>query len=175
MSDENKIIKVNSIFAEKGIIKVEDEKLISWDAWCSFAHGTAEIRFNNIPEERKTEIKGIIINDIVSEKNGIKRFYEQNELKKYSTFPDADIVLESLEGYRFDNSFTPGAVAPDEKYCATHGWSNENPEMNAVFVLYQPGNKTSIPVKGMELVDYLPTIAEVLGHKKNSFRGKSVI
>ena len=84
-----------------------------------------------------------------------------------------DLVLFAKAGYAFQSPFNgEESVVEAVKYLGTHGYPNDDPELDGTFIAWGYGIKTGSHIDRMESVDVAPTLAELLGVKLPNADGR---
>jgi predicted AlkP superfamily pyrophosphatase or phosphodiesterase len=86
----------------------------------------------------------------------------------------ADLVLAADNDYAFDGASQGEAVTsvPDSASPGAHGYLNEDPDMDAVFVAWGAGIKSGAKLGRIRNIDVAPTIAHLLGLEMKNVDGR---
>ena len=177
MSDVKQTIRINAEFKKAGFIKSDDDKIVKeWTAYCHYAHGMAEARIKDQDDVALyNSVEKLLRKLEAAHGNGIKKVYNRKEIKKLGSFLSSDFALEAELGYRFENSMHGNIVGEESKYFATHGYSPEYDIMRASFFIKGKGIAEGVDCDDVDLVDYAPTVASVMGIELEHSEGKSVL
>ena len=176
MSDVKKTIRINAELRKEGFITAENETVKKWSAYCHYAHGMAEVRIKD-PDDVET-YKSIekLLRKIESEAgNGVIKVYNRDQIIRLGSFLNSDFALEAGIGYRFENHIQGNLVEEESKYFATHGYSPENDIMRASFFVKGNGVSEGLDRDDINLIDYAPTVASLMGFSLKNAEGKSLI
>ena len=177
MADVNKTLKINAELKKAGFIKSDDgETVKDWTAYSHYAHGMAEVRVKD-PSDIKTynAVEKLLRVLEAAEGNGVKQVYNREQLKELGSFMDSDFVIEAELGYRFENLMDGDLHGEEHHYYATHGYSPEYYEMRSSFFLTGKDIPAGVDKGEINLIDFAPTLASVMGMELRHAEGKSIL
>jgi predicted AlkP superfamily pyrophosphatase or phosphodiesterase len=145
-------------------------------AWVVPEGGTAMVyvtdatrRTELIPQLRRT----------LSSAEGIDRVYGSDEfstlgLPTRSMNEQApDLVLAAKPGYSFGGE-SDGSFATQVAEAGTHGYLNDDPKMQAIFIAWGAGIPKGIHLESISNLDIAPTIAALLGLEMKHAKGHAI-
>lgn len=74
-----------------------------------------------------------------------------------------DLYIELMPGYDFDTAVSPGKVITERDPLGNHGFSPLRPSMRTLMLFSGPGVQAGRRLARVELVDFAPTLAALLG------------
>jgi len=171
--DENKVIKLNVLFKNQGLIQLNKwGKVVSWKAYCKSCDGSAYIYLND-PSDQETKKKLHLLMDelLRDEQNGIETVLTGEEAKHKGADEQAFFMLEAKRGFYFKESLngefiehiTEQDVRQGIYTFASHGYSPEKDNYKTIFIAQGKGIKPNVVIPSMHLVDEGPTFARLLG------------
>ena len=170
------MIRPNAILRGQGILKVEAGKVVC-DAYVIPEGGTAMVYVTNPAERQRLVVR---LKEIFAKAEGVERVLEQNDFAALG-MPDSqqnkqmgDLVLVAKEGYAFsgDHEGLPLAKVEAGAYQGHHGYPSTDPDMNATFLAWGYGIRSSAELGRIENVDVAPTIAALLDLKMGAVEGR---
>lgn len=179
--DEEKAIKINVLFRERGLIDVSKRgKVRNWQAYCNSCDGSAYIY---VKDEKAKEIVQTLLYELLKEEsNGIERVLTSKEAADKGADDHAAFMIEASKGYYFteglEGSFIDRITAEDVKerrYTrACHGYSPEKADYTTVFMASGKGIRENVIIPTMQLIDEGPTFAHLLGLHLGETDGKVI-
>lgn len=165
MLDNQYNINPNVLLGEAGLISVHEEGSVTdWKAWSQRAGGTAEIRLKDKEDAVSRRVLEQILTKLAKNpESGIARLLDRGEAISRGGFPEADFVLVSKPGYEIRDQVTGPYITEKLHQRAQHGYSEEFPEMRAVFLIMGEGVPAAFDMGTLNLIDIAPTLAEVMG------------
>lgn len=179
--DIKRIINLNVLFADAGLIKADENgNVISWDAYC-LSNGLSALIYLKNPNDRELykKITKILNEWMLKGVYGISQIFTREEAKeKYHLDGCFSFVLES-DGF---SSIGSSCVTPLVSFCdtddyrcgkATHGhlpFKGPQP----TFLVKGPDFKEGIVVEQAKLIDEAPTYARLLGCSLKNADGKPI-
>ncbi|WP_079508922.1 alkaline phosphatase family protein [Mesobacillus jeotgali] len=171
--DESKVVKLNVLFKERGLIQVNASgKVTDWKAYCKSCDGSAYVY---VKEGEDFQTKNIVT-ELLAEllhhpSNGIEKIITGKEANAIGADGKAFRMLEAANGFYFseaiDGEFVEEVTQQDaksKKYTlACHGYSPEKEGYHTVFFAAGKGICPGISIRSMHLVDEGPTFARLLG------------
>ena len=171
--DESKVVKLNVLFKERGLIQTNSAgKVTDWRAYCKSCDGSAYIYVKDQNDDAaKNLVTDILANLLQDESNGIEAAITGAEANAKGADGTAFRMLEAARGYYFseavDGEYIEEVTEQDartKKYTfACHGYSPEKEGYHTVFFAAGKGIRPGISIKSMHLVDEGPTFARLLG------------
>lgn len=87
-----------------------------------------------------------------------------------------DLYVELAPGYDFDPRIAPGALISQSSPYGAHGANPEQSAMRTLMVLSGPGIRPGQKIAGARVIDFAPTLAELLGlPKPNDAAGRALL
>jgi predicted AlkP superfamily pyrophosphatase or phosphodiesterase len=162
----DKVIHANALIAAKG-----------WqdDVWVVPEGGSAMVYVTRA--SKKAELLGKLRAEFSSVK-GIQRVLTPDEFPAYGFPPPnermADLVLFADDRFAFDSIATGETIVevPAGSTPGAHGYSNQDPAMNAIFIAWGAGIKRGAKLGSIRNLDVAPTIARLLGLEMNNIEGR---
>ncbi|MBT2692065.1 ectonucleotide pyrophosphatase/phosphodiesterase [Bacillus sp. ISL-55] len=171
--DESKVVKLNVLFKERGLIQTNASgKVSDWKAYCKSCDGSAYIYVKNQNDDAmKNQVADILADLLQDKSNGIEAAITGAEANAKGADGTAFRMLEASRGYYFSESIDGDYIeevteqdARAKKYTfACHGYSPEKEGYHTVFFAAGKGIRPGISIKSMHLVDEGPTFARLLG------------
>ncbi|WLR57209.1 ectonucleotide pyrophosphatase/phosphodiesterase [Mesobacillus subterraneus] len=171
--DESKVVKVNVIFKERGLIQTNASgKVINWKAYCKSCDGSAYVYVKDPNDDAvKNTVSDILAELLQDKSNGIEAAITGSEANAKGADGTAFRMLEAAKGYYFseaiDGDYMEEVTEQDartKKYTfACHGYSPEKEGYHTVFFAAGKGIRPGISIKSMHLADEVPTFARLLG------------
>jgi predicted AlkP superfamily pyrophosphatase or phosphodiesterase len=172
--DENKVINLNVLFKEHGLITLDHKgKLMDWKAYVKSCDGSAYVYLKNAHDIDTFKKVNILLTQFASfPSNGIEKIYSSREAENLGADRNCSFMLEASKGFYFLED-TSGAVVKEikEEYLgvekhytkATHGYSPYKPNYTTLFMASGAGIKPNVFINSMTLADEAPTFAKLLG------------
>ncbi|CUP99573.1 ectonucleotide pyrophosphatase/phosphodiesterase [Clostridium baratii] len=172
--DTNFVIKINRLFLENGYIKVKNEKIKSYDAYCNYCDGSAYIYLNN--KNIKDEIYNLLKDFSLKNNNCIKNIYSKEEAISFGADPNSDFMLEANDGYYFINDYSPNIIEETKgKYdLGTHGYFPKYNNYKTFFTIKDKNIKNNYEISSMTLMDEGATIFHMLNDQIDNLDGKII-
>lgn len=165
MLDNRFNINPNVLLREAGLISVDEEGgVTAWKAWSQRAGGTAELRLREQEDAAsRQKLEQILTRLAKDPESGIAQLLDREEAVGRGGFPEADFVLVSKPGYEIRDQAAGPYLTEQLHQRAQHGYSEELPEMRAVFLITGAGIPAAHDMGALNLIDIAPTLAEVMG------------
>jgi predicted AlkP superfamily pyrophosphatase or phosphodiesterase len=159
-----KVIRPNWLFAENGLLTVDDKgKVTSWKAIVHSHGGTASLRLAD-PADAATRARAraLLEAKLREPGSGVAAILERAELDRLGADPEAELMLEAADGYSISRTPTGGweGAAVDRGY---HGYDPRRPAMHASLILNGPGVAAGRDLGGVPMTAIAPTLARFLG------------
>lgn len=172
--DTTFVIKINRLFLENGYIKVKNEKIKSYDAYCNYCDGSAYIYLNN--KDIKDEVYNFLKDFSLKNNNCIKNIYSKEEAISFGADPNSDFMLEANDGYYFINDYSPNIIEETKgKYdLGTHGYFPKDNNYKTFFTIKDKSIKNNYEISSMTIMDEGATIFHMLNDKIDNLDGKVI-
>lgn len=180
--DESKVIKLNVLLAEKGLIQLKPTgKVASWRAYCKSCDGSAYLYLlNQEDDEAKNILTEMLAELLAEESSGIEYAITGLEASAKGADGRAFRMLEARRGYYFNDGLSGDFVedvteedAVTKKYTrACHGYSPEKEDYQTVFFISGKGIRPGVSLPAMHLADEGPTFARLIGVDLGSTDGR---
>ncbi|MBD7912430.1 MULTISPECIES: ectonucleotide pyrophosphatase/phosphodiesterase [Clostridium] len=172
--DANKIIKLNSLFREQGLITcTKDGKFKSYKAICKSLDGSAYIYLNNPKDlDVKREVENLLEDVVKMKEKPIEFILKDDEIEKVGADINASFMLEGSRGFYFVDDILGDVleeIKEDEvgivphRYRGIHGYSPKKENYGTFFIGRGKDFKKGIVVKEGKLINHGPTLARILG------------
>lgn len=172
--DGNYIIRLNSLFRENGLLKINEKGVIkSYQAVAKSCDGSSYIYLkdkNNT--ETYNKVYKILESLINSTEGPIEFVLTSNEASSFGADPNCTFMVEANKNFYFvDEVFGKivEGVIEDEvgivshRTKATHGYHPKKPNYGTFFLAFGCGIKKGVEVNGGKLINHGPTLAKLLG------------
>lgn len=162
--DFDKIIYLNNLFENFGLIIRKKEQVTSYELYGKSAGGSAYIYSKgNCGFE---EIKNLILTSEIGE--GIEDVYDREEARQMGADSECLMMLEAKEGYLFAEGFGEKILVDGEEIdfgkINDHGYSPYTKEdYETVFIAKGNKIRKNVEIGPMRLVDEGPTFAKIFG------------
>lgn len=169
-------IRLNAAFAKSGLLKVQDGKVVSAEAY-SVPEGGSALVYVTVPDASGDVLKRV--KPIFDGIEGIDRVVEPSEYARYglplpseSNQMGAFFVL-AKPGYAF-TADVAGDVVIDAPLASlgSHGYVATDPELQAIFIASGRGVKPGVHLDRIDNLDIAPTIARLLGVELSGVQGR---
>ncbi len=180
--DEDKVIYLNGLLAQKGYITLKDNKICDWNVIAKHCDGSSYIYLESKADARLKEDVGRLLKGLAEEdQNGIESVYSASEAAEMGADPECAFMLEAQSGYYFSDAVEPDLIKTlqdgetggnGEFTAATHGYSPLKPGYTTVFAAAGRGIKPNLEIGRMSLLDEGPTMARLLGLRLNESEGR---
>lgn len=179
--DENKIIDLNVILKEEGLIRVNSKDEISeWKAILKNCDGSAYIYIKDKDIDITKKVNKIL-DKFNSRYNCIEQILTSEEASYLGADNECSFMLEAKKGYYFlDNPM--GEPIKDVKKedvgkvphvtLSTHGYSPYKKDYTTVFIAKGNGIKPGMVIDKMSLVDHAGTYSKLLGFEMEGIEGR---
>jgi predicted AlkP superfamily pyrophosphatase or phosphodiesterase len=134
-----------------------------WQAEPWMAGGMAAVILHDPSDQKVREQVRLILDKLAGDPaNGIARILTEEEIRKYSGFPNAAFVIALKPGY-VTGSALSGPLVTDTPGKGTHGYLSDFPEMRASFFVMGPEIARGKDLGVVDMRQIAPTIAGILG------------
>ena len=178
--DIKRVIHINVLLADAGLIRPRENGEPEWDAWCQ-SGGMSACVYLKDPENREIHDKTYALLRHLCEEGvyGISRVYTAEEAREEEHFAgDFSFVLETDNYTSFGDSYTrPLVTGADNgdyrKGRATHGYLPSKGPF-PVFCASGPAFRRGVVIGDGRLIDEAPTIARAMGFDMPDADGEPV-
>ena len=172
--DGNHIIRLNSLFRENGLLKVNKKGIItSYKAVAKTCDGSSYVYLKDKNDtDTYKKVKDLLENLKNNDKSPIDFILNSKEAEDEGADPNCSFMVEgSLNYYFVDEAL--GKVIEKVKETevgkvphrtkATHGYHPKKPNYNTFFMTFGKSIKKGIKIDGGKLINHGPTLAKILG------------
>lgn len=169
--DENKIVNLNILLAEKGYIQLDKNgKISSYTAIVKNCDGSAYVYTKSDKGENESLKK--ILKEFNEKYQCIEAIYSGEEASYMGADPNCYLMLEARKGYYFQDGLKGNIIKEVTSYnteegvehtLSTHGYSPFKDDYTTVFMASGMGIKSGNIIEKMNLIDEGPTMAKLLG------------
>ena len=169
-------IRLNAAFAKAGLLKTQDGKVVSSEAYAVPEGGSALV-YVTVPDASGDVLKRV--GPTFEGVEGIERVVEPSEYPRYglplpseSNQMGAFFVL-AKPGYAF-TADVAGDVVVDAPAASlgSHGYVATDPELQAIFIASGRGVNAGVRLDGVNNLDIAPTVARLLGVRLDGMQGR---
>lgn len=160
--DFEKIIYLNNLFENHGLIIRKKTQVTSYELYGKGAGGSAYIYSKGNCGFK--EVKNLLLNSEIGE--GIEEIYDREEARQMGADPKCLMMLEGKEGYFFAEGFGEKSIINsseiDFRKINDHGYSPFTKEdYETVFIAKGNKIKENVEIGPMRLIDEGPTFAKI--------------
>lgn len=169
--DVHSMLRVNSLFAKKGWLTVNEDGTVKndWDVYCKSCDGSAYVYINH-----ESNISVSDVCELVAEIAEIEALFIQDELENMDVEPNCALMLEAKRGYYFVDEaigslveeIDPKTIGQADRYRAVHGFSPQKTNYQTTLVISGLGINQGKKIERARLIDEAPTFAAILGLKE---------
>ena len=179
--DVSKIIYLNHFLKEKGLIKIENDRIKDWKAICKNCDGSAYIYLKKGNGHLEESLYQMFIELQKNPENGIARVYTRKEAADLGADSRCALMIEAAEGFFFLDewrTFSENVIADESQIeenhgmKAVHGYLPEGEAYATIFIARGPDFKKRVRLDRMHLVDEGVTMAKILGVDLGEVDGK---
>ncbi len=170
----SKRVRPGVLLAQKGLVTLGARNRIKdWKASVVPTGGHAYIYLKDLKD---TETAKTLLDIFVplggKPDSGIRRLYNQEEIRQKGGDPSAFLAVEGAEGFAVVDGYAGDYISPSS-LAGMHGYDPDRPEMRASLLVYGP---SVVPGKidGARLIDVAPTVAGWLGLKMDKVDGAAL-
>lgn len=181
--DEDKIINLNVLLKENGLIHMDSKsKIFDYDAILKSCDGSAYIYVKNNNKELIDKVHNII-NNFNEKYQCLERIYSSSEASELGADDKCALMLEAKKGYYFLDTpegeiiqqITPQNISHiPHATKSTHGYSPFKKNYTTVFIASGKGIRKGMIIDRMNLIDEGPTIAKLLGFELEAADGSAI-
>lgn len=178
--DTKKVIYLNSIFKQKGYIKVKNGLVKKWKVIADSCDGSSYIYIKNKSDKKLEKEIGALLKELsTNEENGIEKVYTRNEAIQLGADANCSFILEARLGYYFHDKVKDDLIEEvdmkiinKENMLATHGYSPYKDDYTTVFMISGKGVRENIELDHMTLLDEAATMGKLLGLELRESKGR---
>ena len=169
--DTDKLIRLNSLFVEKELIKINRKnKVKSYKAITKSCDGSCYVYLKDKSSIR--EVQEILLEEMNKEQSGIEKIFTREEAIDLGVDKNCDFIIEAKKGYYFidDTSGKTYEKVNKEKIgvikhrlSAAHGYLPKKEEYSTFFIAKGNSIKKGLILENGQLINHGPTIAEIMG------------
>ena len=168
------MIRLNSLFRENGLLKVNKKGIItSYKAVAKNCDGSSYVYLKDKNDtDTYKKVKELLENLKNSDKSPIDFILNSKEAEDEGADPNCSFMVEGNLNYYFVDE-TLGKVIEKVKESevgkvphrtkATHGYHPKKPNYNTFFIAFGKGIKKGVKIDGGKLINHGPTLAKILG------------
>ncbi|MDS0524468.1 ectonucleotide pyrophosphatase/phosphodiesterase [Clostridium sp. SHJSY1] len=183
--DVDKIIKLNSLFKEQGLIKCsKDRKFISYDAICKSLDGSAYIYLKD-PKDSvvKKEVENLLKDVMNMKEKPIEFILKDKEIEDVGADTKASFMIEASSGFYFVDDIYGDVLEKinheeagnlPHRYKAIHGYSPKKENYGTFFIGRGKNFKKGIVLEEGKIINHGPTLARILGVELKDCDGEVV-
>ncbi|WP_130806585.1 ectonucleotide pyrophosphatase/phosphodiesterase [Senegalia massiliensis] len=181
--NEDKIICINKLFKDNGLIEVDNiGNIKSWKAILKNCDGSAYIYINNDDSQVKEKVLNVL-NKFNDKYNCIEDIFSSSQAKELGADENCSFMLEAKEGYYFLDNHDRNVIEHIDKNdvgqvphvtLSTHGYSPFKENYTTVFMAKGKGIKKNIILENMNLIDYANTFSKLLGFRMENIDGRTL-
>ena len=172
--DGDYMIRLNSLFREAGLLKVNEKGIIkSYKAVAKSCDGSSYVYLKDKNDKKTYEKVRKILDNLKSSKEApIDFILNDKEAANEGADPNCSFMVEGNINYYFIDE-TLGSIIEkvDEndigkvshRTKATHGYSPKKHNYNTFFIASGKGIKKGLEINGGKLINHGPTLAKILG------------
>lgn len=180
-TDFTKIVTLNTLFKNEGLLTAESEtEISSWKAYACSCGGSVHIHIHDdASSEEKAHIESVIDKFCSMPDTCIKKKYTKAEVKDlYNLDGSFSYVLEPKDGYIFKN-YIKADVITDRAlikgaYKLDHGQEPSHPDLKTMFMAMGPDIIPGIHSDKHCIVDVGPTLAKLLNLEMSHIDGSAM-
>lgn len=168
-NDFDKVICLNSLFMEAGLIEVNEEnEIVNWDAYANSAGGSAQVHLRKAGDSDVYHQVEDLLNKITLKPDSpIKSVITRHKARcSERLFGSFSFVLEAKDGYRFMNyikdSWIVDASTIPNCYKSDHGYLPSHPNLKTMLLAKGPDINQGFELPNCSLIDLGPTFASLL-------------
>ena len=179
--DIKRVIHINVLLADAGLIRPKDDGTVEWDAWCQSGGMSACVYLKDPSDRTVYDRTYALLRHLCDEGvYGISRVYTAEEAREEEHYAgDFSFVLETDNytsfGDKYVRPLVTGADNGDyRKGRATHGYLPSKGPC-PVFYAKGPAFRENMVIGGGRLIDEAPTIARAMGIEMPGTDGEPVM
>lgn len=154
--DVSQKISPNVLFAQKGWITLNQDKVKNWRVIAHASGGQAAIYVKE--QKLLPEVRQILQANASAGYTVIDRA----KLDRWGAYPEAAMAIEGQPGFTISGGVTGTLVSSSNKLKGNHGYQPENPDIQTGFIASGCGIRRGKRFEHIRLIDIAPTIANLL-------------
>ncbi len=169
--DTNNIIRLNSLFVKKDLIRVnKNNKVKSYKAITKSCDGSCYVYLKDKSSTEK--VHKILLEEMRKKRSGIEKIFTKDETIKLGVDKDCDFIIEAKKGYYFiddiygkTNEKLSEKVSKKIKHSlnAAHGYLPTKEGCSTFFIAKGETIKEGLVLEQGQLINHGPTIAKIMG------------
>lgn len=174
-------IGLNVLFAEKGLIRLDDQgQVVDWDVWC-LSNGMSALVFLKNPQDQTmlARVQGLLEGWMAEGVYGFSRIYTAHQAQKEQRFGGPFSFVLETDGYTAFGDFCTRPLVrsltnQDYRFGqATHGYLPQyGPQ--PILLAKGPSIRENVVLSGNHIVNEAPTYAKILGADLGDTDGKPI-
>ena len=172
--DGNYMIRLNSLFRQAGLLKVNKNGVIkSYKAVAKSCDGSSYVYLKDKNDmETYKKVKDLLENLKNNDDSPIEFILNSIEAEKEGADPNCSFMIEANKNFYFVNEALGNIIDKVEenevgkishRTKATHGYHPSKPNYNTFFISCGKGIKKGVKIDGGKLINHGPTLAKILG------------
>ncbi len=148
---------------------------LDWKAAAWPAGGSCAIVLRD-PADRETaaRVKAVFEKYLARGDSPISRVLTRKELDRMSAIPQAELMLESAQGFSFDEKLAGPETVESKDYLGTHGHLPSRAELRSALIVYGAGARVGVRMPLARMIDIAPTAAALLGLTFTDAEGRAI-
>ncbi|MBE6052405.1 MAG: alkaline phosphatase family protein [Clostridium sartagoforme] len=182
--DGNYIIRLNSLFREAGLLKINEKGVIkSYKAVAKTCDGSSYVYLKDKNDSHTLNKVNEILNNLKNSKESpIDFILTGSEAANEGADPNCSFMVEGNINFYFVDEALGSIIEEikDEEVGkvphrtkATHGYYPKKPNYNTFFIAFGKGIKNGVKIDGGKLINHGPTLAKLLGVNLGNTDGKA--
>ncbi len=162
----NKMIHLNTLFAQKGWLKPEaDQTFKEWSVMAKTCDGSTYIYTKNFNDLAQLQ-------QVIGQVEGVEKIYRRKAALQRGADPACTLMVEAKEGYYFTDeserpavveAVDPATLGTPDRYHGVHGYDPDKPDYQTTILFNGPAVAAGVTLEHANLVDEAPTFAKLLG------------
>ena len=172
--DCNYMIRLNSLFRQAGLLKVNKKGVIkSYKAVAKSCDGSSYVYLKDKTDmETYKKVKELLENLKNNDDSPIEFILNSTEAEKEGADPNCSFMIEANKNFYFVNEALGNIIDKVEenevgkishRTKATHGYHPSKPNYNTFFIACGKGIKKGVSIDEGKLINHGPTLAKILG------------
>ena len=176
----HRVIRPDVLLRKEGLLKRSGPTVTHCDVISKTAGGSTMLFITDPAKKAELTPK---LKELFGSVEGVAHIYEPSEYAAIGlplpseNEQSGDLLLAAKPDYAFSDSFAEGNVVVDvtadpSGYIGNHGYLNDDPQLEGIFIAYGYGIKPGVPLDHISNQSVAPTIAKLLGIQLPSAEGK---
>lgn len=172
--DGDYLIRLNSLFREKGLLKVNDKGVIkSYRAVAKSCDGSSYVYLKDKNDSKTYTIVKDLLEELKNSENSpIEFILTSKEAENEGADPNCSFMIEGNNNFYFVNEALGSVIEKvkenevgkvPHRTKATHGYHPKKANYTTFFMAYGNGIKKGFKIDGGKLINHGPTLAKILG------------